>query len=87
MEYHKPQNCLNHWHVLNPGNSAWVVIKNFEDKNMTYSLTITRKEPNPDYDPRSRYRDTSPCIENVLLVDLTEEQYELLKKTIIEQWK
>lgn len=69
---------------------------------MTYTLTVTKRSPNPNYDeelkkfnygggmlyerPAQPFQ-PSPFIEqNVLLVELTEAQYGQVKKGVLENW-
>lgn len=64
---------------------------------MNYNLTITRSEKNPLYiQQKNEYgysRDEREPIqrleniEKVLEVNLTEEQFNLMRKTVMEQWK
>jgi len=63
---------------------------------MTYNLTITRSEPNPQYkpkDPDYGYSDRrslderDPFILTALQVELTQEQFDLIRKTVMEKWQ
>lgn len=70
---------------------------------MNYQITIRRTEPNPNFaDEEKNYRESSrngyhrdnppitpqaEVVKNVLVVELTEDQYEAIKKSVLETFK
>jgi hypothetical protein len=66
------------------------------DNSPTYELQITEKTPNlsfnPDslkrrpYEPEPSYLESTQYHERVLHVVLTKQQFELVKKAVLEQW-
>lgn len=59
----------------------------------TYNLTITRYEKNESYkEPTSEYHDRrstlerQPFIETALNVSVSEEQFNVIRKAVLENW-
>ena len=54
----------------------------------TYTLQITKQEPNPKYDvPGGHYSSESPMIDTEhLLVTITEAQFQAIRKAVLEQF-
>lgn len=56
---------------------------------MNYQLQITKRELNPEFQEKGNYyyREVPQYLEeNVLLVEITEQQFESIRKSVIEKF-